>query len=110
MHEDCRRHNRTKIRDLLSRLCRWYGADEVINYVPESDEFLRMRVKNAGKIENRKKRQRDAASKASSDVSAPVSNFSIPSKHKRYISFLDFLVRLNRSRVLFKISRSRVYK
>lgn len=81
MTEDCKRHSRLKTRDILSRLCRWYGADEVTTYIPSDDEVLRVRVRNLGKIESRKKRQKEAASKASS-ASAPASTFSVPQKHK----------------------------
>lgn len=80
MTEDCKRHNRTKTRDILSRLCRWFGADELMTHIPAGDDVLRVRVRNLGKLHNRKQRLREA-SKASS-VSPTTTTFSAPSRHK----------------------------
>ena len=81
MTEDCKRHNRTTTRDILSRLCRWFGSDEVSTHIPAGDEVLRVRVRNLGKMQSRKQRLKEA-SKGSS-VSPTATQFAAPSKHKR---------------------------
>lgn len=84
MTEDCKRHFRTKTRDLLARLVRWYGADSVIALVPETEKVMRARLRNMRKIQARKTRKwaESRETKANKD-SEEDDQFSVKSKSKR---------------------------
>ncbi|KAL1502843.1 hypothetical protein ABEB36_007927 [Hypothenemus hampei] len=56
MTEDCQRHFRLKVRDILDRLVRKYGADVVLQFVPSHDDVMLKRVRNLKKLNERKKR------------------------------------------------------
>lgn len=81
MAEDCKRHSRTKTRDILARLVRWFGGESLLKLVPNKDETLRTRIRNLAKIQIRhqKKRESDRQSKATTDIST----FTIGNKQKR---------------------------
>lgn len=59
MTEDCKRHCRLKIRDILVKMVRKFGIEPIINMVPQSDEMMLKRLKNIRKIENRKQKTKD---------------------------------------------------
>ncbi|XP_054266666.1 RRP12-like protein [Macrosteles quadrilineatus] len=84
MTEDCKRHFRTKTRDLLARLVRWYGADNVIALMPETEKVMRARLRNMRKIQARKTRKwaelREA--KANNKDDEEDDQFSVKSKLK----------------------------
>lgn len=59
MTDDCKRHFRQKVRDILVKLVRKFGSDTVSGMVPESDEMMHKRLKNIRKIEARKLKARE---------------------------------------------------
>ncbi|XP_036149420.1 RRP12-like protein isoform X2 [Monomorium pharaonis] len=69
MSEDCKRHFRQKVRDMLVKLIRKYGIGPISNMVPASDMTLHKRLKNINKIEDakRKKRELERARKLEQD-------------------------------------------
>ncbi|XP_014254012.1 RRP12-like protein [Cimex lectularius] len=83
MSEDCKRHNRIKTRDLLSRLVRWFGAATLQKHIPDRDEVLKVRVRNLGKLHDRKMRRRkeERESRGSGEDDA-YSTFSVAAKHR----------------------------
>ncbi|XP_008545740.1 RRP12-like protein [Microplitis demolitor] len=65
MTEDCKRHFRQKVRDILVKLIRKFGIEPVAEMIPQSDEIMHKRIKNIRKIEARKqKAKEDNKSKA----------------------------------------------
>uniref|UniRef100_T1I3K1 NUC173 domain-containing protein n=1 Tax=Rhodnius prolixus TaxID=13249 RepID=T1I3K1_RHOPR len=87
MAEDCKRHSRTKTRDILARLVRWFGGESLLKLVPNKDETLRTRIRNLAKIQIRhqKKRESDRQSKATTDIST----FTIGNKQKSIEEILN---------------------
>lgn len=83
MTEDCKRHFRTKTRDILARLVRWYSAESVMALVPESEKVMRMRLRNMRKVQDRKKRQRQEQREMSKGGGAGDEEFSVKNKPKR---------------------------
>lgn len=63
MADDCKRHSRQKVRDLLVKLVRKFGADVITNMVPASDQTMHKRLKNIRKIETRKQKQKEIKQK-----------------------------------------------
>ncbi|XP_043477342.1 RRP12-like protein isoform X1 [Leptopilina heterotoma] len=59
MTDDCKRHCRLKVRDILIKMARKFGIEPILNMVPETDETMRKRLKNIRKIENRKQKTKD---------------------------------------------------
>ncbi|XP_048507370.1 RRP12-like protein isoform X2 [Athalia rosae] len=59
MTDDCKRHFRQKVRDLLVKLVRKYGADLITGLVPSSDEIMHKRLRNIKKIQVRKQKMKD---------------------------------------------------
>ncbi|GAB1867081.1 RRP12-like protein [Camponotus japonicus] len=70
MNEDCKRHFRQKVRDILTKLIRKYGIGPISSMVPASDVILHKRLKNINKIEDakRKKRELERAKKLENDM------------------------------------------
>lgn len=88
MTDDNKRHYRTKTRDILARFVRWYGADTILQLVPQSEKVMCMRLRNMRKIQERKKRQRQAeleAKKSKEDDDNDDIQFSVKAKPKRYL-------------------------
>lgn len=83
MTDDNKRHYRTKTRDILARFVRWYGADTILALVPQSEKVMYMRLRNMRKIQERKKRQRqaDLEGKKGKDDDDDI-QFSVKSKPK----------------------------
>lgn len=59
MTEDCKRHFRLKVRDILDRLVRKYGADSITPHIPTSDTVMYKRLRNLRKLNARKKKQKE---------------------------------------------------
>lgn len=59
MSEDCKRHTRTELGNLLTRLMRKYGADTIGRLIPETDEGMQRKIRYMRKMDSRKKRQRE---------------------------------------------------
>ncbi|KAK9501974.1 hypothetical protein O3M35_012592 [Rhynocoris fuscipes] len=78
MTDNCKRHNRTKTRDILSRLIRWFGGETVLKLVPNKDETLRIRVRNLAKIQKRRQKLRE--SERSSKATTDISTFTVDNK------------------------------
>ncbi|KAJ8983810.1 hypothetical protein NQ317_008936 [Molorchus minor] len=60
MTEDCKRHFRLKIRDVLDRLVRKYGCESLTPFIPTTDTVMYKRLRNLRKLNARKKRMKDA--------------------------------------------------
>ncbi|XP_076254422.1 RRP12-like protein [Rhynchophorus ferrugineus] len=56
MTDDCKRHFRIKVRDILDRLIRKYGAENITPFVPGDDQVMQKRIKNLRKLNDRKKK------------------------------------------------------
>ena len=67
MTEDCKRHFRLKVRDILTKLIRKYGYDVVISLIPASDEVMHKRLKNIRKVETRKQKNKQDSGKDDED-------------------------------------------
>lgn len=59
MTDDCKRHFRLKVRDILDRLVRKYGADSITPHISPSDTVMLKRLKNLRKLNARKKKQKE---------------------------------------------------
>lgn len=84
MTEDCKRHFRLKVRDILDRLVRKFGADIVTQFVPKTDEVMLKRIKNLRKLNDRKKRSKNEKKNSAEEVddSATMEDFIVKSKPK----------------------------
>lgn len=60
MTEDCKRHFRLKVRDILDRLVRKYGSDSLTPHIPASDTVMYKRLRNLRKLNARKKKRKEA--------------------------------------------------
>ncbi|XP_043269034.1 RRP12-like protein [Venturia canescens] len=70
MTDDCKRHFRQKVRDILVKLVRKYSTEVIAGLIPASDETMHKRLKNIRKIETRKqksKEERGSKNEESSD-------------------------------------------
>lgn len=59
MCEDCKRHTRTELGNLLTRLMRKYGAGTIGQLIPETDEGMQKKLRHSRKMDSRKKRQKE---------------------------------------------------
>ncbi|CAK9795398.1 RRP12-like protein [Anthophora plagiata] len=59
MNDDCHRHFRHKVRDILVKLLRKYGMETISSVIPTSNLILHKRLKNINKIEEAKKKKRE---------------------------------------------------
>ncbi|CAD1471378.1 unnamed protein product [Heterotrigona itama] len=59
MSNDCQRHFRQKIRDILVKLIRKYGMETISSMIPASNVILHKRLKNMNKVEMKKKKKRE---------------------------------------------------
>ncbi|XP_076301341.1 RRP12-like protein isoform X1 [Lasioglossum baleicum] len=66
VNEDCQRHFRQKVRDILVKLLRKYGMGSILGMIPSSNVILHKRLKNINKLEEAKKKNREL--KKSKDV------------------------------------------
>ncbi|XP_024936269.1 RRP12-like protein [Cephus cinctus] len=81
MTEDCKRHFRLKIRDILVKLVRKYGIDTITAMVPVSDEVMHKRLKNIRKIQTRKQKAKEQK-KAQQGEEDSDEEFNVKSKPK----------------------------
>ncbi|KAH0557965.1 RRP12-like protein [Cotesia glomerata] len=63
MTEDCKRHFRQKVRDILTKLIRKFGIEPISELIPQSDEIMHKRIKNIRKIEARKQKIKEERKK-----------------------------------------------
>ncbi|XP_060526984.1 RRP12-like protein [Cylas formicarius] len=80
MTEDCKRHFRVKVRDILDKLVRKYGCDSITPYIPETDAVMHKRLRNLRKLNARRKRLREA--RKGQDGSDSDRDFSVNAKPK----------------------------
>lgn len=80
MTDDCKRHMRIKIRDILDRLVRKYGCDALTPHIPISDTVMYKRLRNLRKLNVRKKRMKERRKEEDDD--STYDEFVIDSKHK----------------------------
>ncbi|KAG6795184.1 RRP12-like protein [Apis mellifera caucasica] len=59
MTDDCHRHFRQKVRDILVKLLRKYGMDTISVMIPVSNTILHKRLKNMNRIEEAKKKKKE---------------------------------------------------
>lgn len=57
--DDCHRHFRQKVRDILVKLLRKYGFEAISGMIPSSNTMLHKRLKNIHKMEESKKKSRE---------------------------------------------------
>lgn len=84
MTDDCKRHFRLKVRDILDRLVRKYGCDSIITHVPSTDTVMLKRLRNLRKLNARKKKHKE---NTKNDESNSEDEFVVHSKPKRYNFF-----------------------
>lgn len=80
MTEDCKRHFRLKIRDILDRLVRKYGCDSLTPFVPANDTVMYKRLRNLRKLNARKKKRKEAEKQ---DEGSEDEDFIVKAKPKR---------------------------
>lgn len=81
MTDDCKRHFRLKVRDVLDRLVRKYGCDSLTPHIPASDTIMYKRLRNLRKLNVRKKRMKEQR-KGEDDEDSTYDEFLVNSKHK----------------------------
>lgn len=86
MNDDCKRHFRLKVRDILDRLVRKYGCEAITPHVPSTDTVMYKRLRNLRKLNARKKKSKE--DKNNDDKSSD--EFSVHSKHKRFVLLLSW--------------------
>lgn len=59
MNDDCHRHFRQKIRDILVKLLRKYGLETISGMIPSSNIMLHHRLKGINKREEAQKKNRE---------------------------------------------------
>ncbi|XP_068987520.1 RRP12-like protein isoform X4 [Bombus flavifrons] len=59
MNDDCHRHFRQKVRDILVKLIRKYGMETISGMIPVSNAMLHKRLRNMNKAEEAKKKKRE---------------------------------------------------
>lgn len=85
MTEDCKRHFRLKIRDILDRLVRKYGCESLTPFVPNDDTVMYKRLRNLRKLNARKKRQKEAEKEDSGNEDNE-EEFTVKAKPKRSVN------------------------
>lgn len=81
MTEDCKRHFRLKIRDILDRLVRKYGCESLTPFIPHNDTVMYKRLRNLRKSNARKKRRKLAEE---DEELSDEEDFTVKAKLKRY--------------------------
>ncbi|XP_066585957.1 RRP12-like protein [Prorops nasuta] len=67
MTDDCKRHCRQKVRDLITKFIRKYGFQTITSLVPASDVILQKRLKNINKVEEAKRKTKELKKKKDDD-------------------------------------------
>ncbi|XP_014218682.1 RRP12-like protein [Copidosoma floridanum] len=81
MTEDCKRHWRQKVRDILIKLVRKFGVDVIADMVPPSDLVMHKRLKNIRKIETRKQTLKEQKMNGQNDDES-LEEFNVKRKQK----------------------------
>lgn len=81
MTEDCSRHFRLKIRDILNKLVRKYGSESISPYIPTTNTVMYKRLRNIRKLLARKKRQKEGQKE---EEGSDDEDFLVKAKPKRY--------------------------
>lgn len=81
MNDDCHRHFRQKVRDILVKLLRKYGVETISGMIPASNVILHKRLKNINKLEESKKKTREMKKSQQPDVEE--NEFSATRRPKR---------------------------
>lgn len=82
MTEDCKRHFRLKVRDILDRLVRKYGADSITPHIPPTDTVMLKRLKNLRKLNARKKKQKELQKEQQEEEEGSEEDFIVHAKPK----------------------------
>lgn len=82
MTEDCKRHFRNKLRDILDKLVRKYGCDAITPHVPATDVIMYKRLRNLRKLNVRKKKLKEMQKE--DDKDSAYDDFIMHSKNKRF--------------------------
>lgn len=85
MTEDCKRHFRLKVRDVLDRLLRKYGYETIQPLVPKDDHIMQKRLKNLKRLNAKKKASKDENEDYDDDG---LEEFALKAKPKRYFVYL----------------------
>ncbi|XP_001606680.2 RRP12-like protein [Nasonia vitripennis] len=80
MTDDCKRHFRQKVRDIMIKLTRKFGVDIISGMIPASDQTMHKRLKNIRKIETRKQKLKEQNKNKKDDESDE--EFSVKRKPK----------------------------
>lgn len=86
MTEDCKRHFRLKVRDILDRLMRKYGCESLTPHIPSSDVVMYKRLRNLRKLNARKKRKKENDEESEKDEDE---EFIVNSKPKSIEAILE---------------------
>ena len=86
MTDDCKRHFRQKVRDIMVKLIRKFGTDIISGMIPTSDQTMHKRLKNIRKIETRKQKLKEQKKEMKDDESDE--EFNVKRKPKRYIKVI----------------------
>ncbi|XP_050305349.1 RRP12-like protein [Anthonomus grandis grandis] len=82
MTDDCKRHFRIKVRDILDRIVRKYGAETIMPFVPSDDQIMCKRIKNLRKLNDRKKRTKKDKKEQDEEDTVSMEDFIVKSKPK----------------------------
>ena len=81
MSDDCKRHFRLKVRDILDKLVKRFGCEALTPHIPPDDAIMYKRLKNIRKLMERKKRQKESVKE---DEAEEEDEFLVKVKPKRY--------------------------
>jgi ribosomal RNA-processing protein 12 len=79
MTNDCSRHFRLKIRDILNKLVRKFGCECIAPHIPADNVVMNKRLRNIRKLNARKKRQKEGKE----DEDSEEEEFLVKAKSKR---------------------------
>lgn len=82
MTDDCKKHSRIKIRDILDRLLRKFGYETVHDLIPSDDAIMLKRLNNLRKTNERKKRLKNSETEGEENSDDDL-QFSVKNKPKR---------------------------
>ncbi|KAK0081235.1 hypothetical protein PV325_012542 [Microctonus aethiopoides] len=82
MTDDCKRHFRQKVRDILVKLVRKFGINIITDLVPASEEVLHKRLKNIRKIETRKQKAKEEKNSKGNDENDDEEEFNVKRRPK----------------------------
>lgn len=100
MTEDCKRHFRQKVRDIMIKMIRKFGSDFIIGLVPATDLTMHKRLKNIRKIEARKQKNNDHKKDKKSDDDSD-EEFNVKRKPKRYFCHLILFLYITNNMLIY---------